>query len=451
MFDISAEVSFTSFLQLAKTEINTRAIRILIFKVVLRKNNDMRGYVTLLIALVVISCKNEPIKTVSMKEDVVALADDAMGGRQTGTEGELMAAKYIEDRMVAIGLEPKGDAGVYTQAFTFKKSSNPHEQAEFTNLTEDGAVTGVNVIGYINNNAENTVVIGAHYDHLGTGGEGSLYRDDDTSIHNGADDNASGVAILLALAKTLKAEQSANSNYLFIAFSGEEIGLLGSNYFVKNPTIDTKKVSYMINMDMVGRLNEEKVVAVYGVGTSPRFKQTLFANNDQGLSISEHESGVGPSDHTSFYLADIPVLHFFTGQHSDYHKPGDDSDKLNYEGMEKISAYILNIVSDLDGAGKLAFRKTKNESEEVPAFKVALGVVPDYLYSGEGMRIDGVSEEKAAQKAGMQKGDTVIKLGDLDTPDMMSYMKALATFDVGQSTIVTFKRDGEINTVKVTF
>ncbi len=411
----------------------------------------MRGYVILLMALVVISCKNETEKPVSMKEDVVALAADEMGGRQTGTDGELMAAAYIENRMRTIGLLPKGVDGTFTQTFTFKKSSNPHDQAEFTNLTAEGAVTGTNVVGYIDNKAEQTVVIGAHYDHLGTGGEGSLYRDDETSIHNGADDNASGVAILLATAKTLLTDKTPNSNYLFIAFSGEEMGLLGSNYFVKNPTIDTKKVNYMINMDMVGRLNDENVVAVHGVGTSPRFKQVLFANNDQGLSISEHDSGVGPSDHTSFYLADIPVLHFFTGQHSDYHKPGDDAEKLNYEGMEKIKSYILNIVKDLDGAGELAFRKTKNESEEVPAFKVALGVVPDYLYSGEGMRIDGVSEEKPAQKAGMQKGDTVIKLGDQATTDMMSYMKALATFDNGDVTKVTFLRDGEEMTVEVTF
>jgi len=253
------------------------------------------------------------------------------------------------------------------------------------------------------------------------------------------------------LAENLTTRKDLKSNFLFIAFSGEEMGLLGSNFFVKNPTIDTKKVSYMLNMDMVGRLNEENTIAVHGVGTSPRFKQTLFATNDQELNIAEHDSGVGPSDHTSFYLADIPVLHFFTGQHSDYHKPGDDADKLNYEGMEKISNYILNIIEDLNTGEKLAFRKTKNESEEVPAFKVALGVVPDYLYSDVGMRIDGVSEDKPAQKAGMQKGDTVIKLGDQETPDMMSYMKALATFEEGQSTVVTFMRDGKKMTVEVTF
>jgi hypothetical protein len=420
--------------------------------VILHKNKDMRLVIIGLMMLFVISCQEAPRNTVTMQEDVAVLAADEMGGRQTGTPGELLAAKYIIARFVAIGLTPKGSEDQYTQTFTFKASVNPHEQSEFTNIQEDGSVTGTNVIGYIDNNAATTVIIGAHYDHLGMGGEGSLHREE-PAIHNGADDNASGVAILLRLAETLKnkAPLVTQNNYLFIAFSGEEMGLLGSNYFVKNPTINTKKISYMINMDMVGRLNKEETVAVYGVGTSPMFKQTLFANNDQGLVINEHDSGVGPSDHTSFYLADIPVLHFFTGQHTDYHKPGDDAHKLNYEGMDRISAYIMNVITDLDDAGQLGFKKTTNESEEVPMFKVALGVVPDYLFNGEGLRIDGISEDKPAQKAGLQRGDIVVKLGALDTPDMMSYMKALATFEEGDTTIVTVKREGVLLQRKATF
>jgi len=417
--------------------------------VILHKNNDMRSILILFILLITLSCTETPKEAVSMEQDVAFLADDNLKGRQTGTEGELEAAAYIEKRFSEIGLSPKGASGAFTQTFSFKQSSNPHEQSEYTQTITDSTLTGTNVIGYIDNAGDNIVVIGAHYDHLGMGGEGSLDREE-AAVHNGADDNASGVAVMLKLAEALNHAESKN-NFLFIAFSGEEMGLLGSNFFVKNPTIDKDAVSYMVNMDMVGRLNEENTVAVYGVGTSSIFKQTLFANNDQGLNIAEHDSGIGPSDHTSFYLADIPVLHFFTGQHADYHKPTDDADKLNYKGMEKISAYILNVVTDLDDAGKLPFRKTKNESEEVPAFKVALGVVPDYLYSGKGMRIDGVSEDKPAQKAGLIKGDVVIKLGDLNTNDMMGYMRALATFEEGQSTIVTVDRKGEILEFDITF
>jgi Iap family predicted aminopeptidase len=296
------------------------------------------------------------------------------------------------------------------------------------------------VIGFLDNKAENTVIIGAHFDHLGYGGDGSLYRDSIKAIHNGADDNASGVSVMLNLVSKLK-ETNKNNNYLFMAFSGEEMGLLGSNYFVKNPTIDTKSVSYMINMDMVGRL-KDSALAVYGTGTSPIFKQVLMAHNTT-FKLIQKESGVGPSDHTSFYLADMPVLHFFTGQHEDYHKPSDDTETLNYEAMATISDYIFNVISDLNDNGKLAFRKTKNESEESPRFKVGLGVIPDYMYDGKGMRVDGVSEDKPAIKAGIQKGDIVIELGGNKITDMMSYMKALSVFKEGDKTTVIITRKGK--------
>jgi hypothetical protein len=290
---------------------------------------------------------------------------------------------------------------------------------------------------------------------LGYGGEGSLYRGEEKAVHNGADDNASGVAIMLNLAGRLKvkndnAETKDENNYLFMAFSGEEMGLLGSNYFSKNPTIDAKTINYMINMDMVGRLKADSTLAVYGVGTSPIFKQTIKAHNDR-FKLVQNESGVGPSDHTSFYLIDIPVLHFFTGQHEDYHKPADDSDKLNYDGMNLISDYIFDIISDLDDNGELAFRKTKNESEETPRFKVGLGVVPDYLFDGKGMRIDGTREETPAFNAGLQKGDIVVKLGDSTVTDMMSYMRALSVFEKGDEAAITVKRGSETIETKVNF
>lgn len=409
----------------------------------------MRAILVILIAIVVFSCKETQVNSVSMKEDVAILANDSLNGRKTGSDGEQKAADYIAKRFEDLGLQPKGSEGFF-QKFTYKASKNPHQEAEFTAENNDSTETGQNVIAYLDNKAENTVVIGAHYDHLGMGGEGSLYREGE-AIHNGADDNASGVAMMLHLADSLQKKRSPkNNNYLFIAFSGEEEGLLGSNYFVKNPTINTKKVTYMLNMDMVGRLNSENTLAVYGVGTSPILKQAVNANAGE-LKIAENESGVGPSDHTSFYLADIPVLHFFTGQHEDYHKPSDDTEKVNFEGMKMVSNYIFSIIKDLDSQPKLPFRKTKNESEVVPDFKVTLGVVPDYLFSGKGMRIDGVSEDKPAQKAGIQKGDIVVKMGDYDVTDMMSYMKSLSKFEKGQTTKVTIDRDGELKEVEVAF
>ena len=386
------------------------------------------------------ACKTETPNAITIKEDVTFLSDDALEGRQTGTDGEKAAADYIAKRFKNLGLEAKGTTD-YFQTFTFKPKTNPHQKVNYTVKDGDSTITGTNVIGYIDNKAESIIVIGAHFDHLGYGAEGSLFRGE-KAIHNGADDNASGVAVLLNLANKLKNKNKGN-NYLFIAFSGEEMGLLGSNYFVKNATIDTKKVNYMINMDMVGRLKADSTLAVYGVGTSPILKQTLSAHNTN-FKLIQKESGIGPSDHTSFYNVDIPVLHFFTGQHEDYHKPTDDFEKLNYEGMQTISNYIFEVVSDLDNNGKLPFRKTKNESEETPRFKVGLGVIPDYMFDGKGMRIDGISEEKPAQKAGLQKGDIVVKLGDSTVTDMMSYMKVLATFKEGDKTKVIVDRKGEM-------
>ncbi len=401
----------------------------------------MKNILFILFLTLCLGCQPEnKFENTTIKDDVVFLSDDKLEGRQTGSDGEQLAADYIAERFKSLGLEGKGTNN-YFQTFSFKPKTDPHQEVNYTVKDGDSTITGTNVIGYLNNNAENTIVIGAHYDHLGYGAEGSLFRGETNEIHNGADDNASGVAVLLDLAKKLK-ENNTGNNYLFMAFSGEEMGLLGSNYFTKNPTIDLKKTNYMLNMDMVGRLKPDSTLAVYGVGTSPILKQVVKANNSK-FKIIENESGVGPSDHTSFYNSDIPVLHFFTGQHEDYHKPGDDFEKLNYEGMATISTYIFDIITDLDDNGKLSFRKTKNESEDVPRFKVGLGVIPDYLFDGKGMRIDGVSEEKPAQRAGLQKGDIVIKLGDSLVTDMMSYMRALSVFDKGDSTTVVVKRGDE--------
>jgi len=404
-----------------------------------------------LILLIVIfvglnSCKTEKPKSISLEQDVAFLANDSLLGRETGTPEELIAANYLQERMETIGLQPKGKAGTYFQTFTFKPKTDPHSEVHF--VAGDSTITGTNVIGYVDNQAKKTVIIGAHFDHLGMGGAGSLYAEG-KAIHNGADDNASGVGVMLQLAKRLK-DSITGSNYLFIAFSGEEMGLLGSNYFLKNPTIDLEEVNYMINMDMVGRLRKDKTLAISGTGTAPIWNQVLNATNS-GFKLVLSESGVGPSDHTSFYLQNIPALHFFTGQHEDYHKPSDDSEKLNYEGMKMIENYILEIISELDDAEKLTFRTTKNESEDIPRFKVALGVMPDYLFDGKGMRIDGVTEDRPAAIAGLQKGDIVIQLGDSTVVDMMSYMRALSIFEEGNSTKVVVDRKGEKVEAKIKF
>uniref|UniRef100_UPI004047EDB6 M28 family peptidase n=1 Tax=Algoriphagus sp. TaxID=1872435 RepID=UPI004047EDB6 len=412
------------------------------------KLHDLKFLPLLVFGILLGSCQGPPTdeKLISsLKRDLTFLAADDLEGRAIGTIGEQKAAEYLAQEFEKLGLKPMGTNGFF-QEFTVSKPSNPHEEAVIG--TEGAGITGRNVIGYLDKKAEKTIVIGAHFDHLGMGGQGSLHRGD-SAIHNGADDNASGTAALLALAKIFQSE-SLKSNILFIAFSGEENGLWGSNYFVKNSTLDLKLVNYMINMDMVGRLNPEKSLAIHGVGTSPSFPSVLDPINTDSLKLVPSESGVGPSDHTSFYLQDLPVLHFFTGQHEDYHKPSDDSDKINYEGLVQVVRYISRLVVALDSEPKLAFTKTKDSSDS-PRFTVSMGVVPDYLYDGKGMRVDGVSEGKPAQAAGLLKGDVVIQLGDSTVLDMMGYMRALSVFKKGDSTQVVVQRDGQTIEAKIKF
>ena len=256
---------------------------------------------------------------------------------------------------------------------------------------------------------------------------------------------------MLLLASYFK-DRDLNYNLLSLAFSGEEKGLWGSNFFVDNSPLSMDDINFMINMDMVGRLNNDRQLAIYGTGTSPSWPKLMRAVKYPAFKQTIHESGMGPSDHTSFYLEDMPVLHFFTGQHEDYHRPTDDTHKINFDGITDITTYIAAIVSRASQIKKLEFTKTKDESQQAPDFKVTLGVIPDYLFDGQGMRIDGVREGRTADVAGMKKGDVVVKMGDLEIVDMMTYMKALGVFEPGETTKVIIVREGDMMMEKeVTF
>lgn len=305
--------------------------------------------------------------------------------------------------------------------------------------------TGHNVVGYIDNGAATTVILGAHYDHLGYGEDhNSLYTGSTPQIHNGADDNASGTAALIELGKLLKASKFKGNNYLLVSFSGEELGLFGSKYFTEHPAIDLSSANYMINMDMVGRLNDSTHgLTIGGYGTSPVWGQML-TEKDKFFTIKFDSSGTGPSDHTSFYRKDIPVLFFFTGVHSDYHKPSDDADKINYNGELQVVKYVYNIIDVANKKGKLSFTKTREAAATgKSSFKVTLGIMPDYTYSGSGVRVDGVSEGKVAQKAGIKAGDVITQLGDIKFTDVQSYMGALGKFNKGDAAKVKVKRGNE--------
>lgn len=375
----------------------------------------------------------------NIQVDVVYLASDYLEGRQTGTKGEELAASYISRRFSDLGLMPKGGEGSWYQEFPWAQKINPHADTP-ENIVKG---TGKNVVAYLDKGATNTVVIGAHYDHLGMGAPGSLHAGD-AMIHNGADDNASGIAAMLMIAQKLK-DQSTNSNFLFIAFSGEEIGLYGSKYFAENPTINLSTMNYMINMDMVGKLNDEHSLVINGVGTSPVWKPAFERIDVDEIKVITTDSGIGPSDHTSFYLQDIPAIHFFTGNHEHYHKPSDDVGIVNFDGIVSVSNYILALINELDDEGKIAFTQTKEDDKDkkVADFKVTLGVMPDYVYQGTGMRIDGVIGGRVADVAGMKKGDIVIKIGDKEVKDIYAYMDALAMYKKGDKAKVTIKRDGK--------
>jgi C-terminal processing protease CtpA/Prc len=209
----------------------------------------------------------------------------------------------------------------------------------------------------------------------------------------------------------------------------------------------------MINFDMVGRLGEARALAVNGTGTSPAWEAALdHAAASTHLDVKKHASGLGPSDHAAFYLEDMPVLHLFTGQHADYHKSTDDSELINYEGLYDVASFAVRVVEALDEEGALAFTKTQDEDQSRrSAFKVSLGVMPDYVSDGEGVRIDAVLDGRPAAAAGLQKGDVVIRLGAVAVTDINAYMEALAQFEEGDATTIVVKRGDEVIEKKVQF
>ena len=380
---------------------------------------------------------------------IKTLSSDKLQGRGAGTEAAREAAYYIAQEFRNLKLQPKGGQGANKDAYLDLFSFNAGAHGEGKMLT------GFNVAAYLDNGAATTVVIGAHYDHLGMGDQGSsLNANPKGKIHNGADDNASGVAGVIELARYFSTNNIAEkNNFLFICFSAEENGLLGSKAYTERPTIDLTKVNYMINMDMIGRLDPTtKTLLVNGTGTSPVWETLVKGLENEDVRIKTDSSGVGPSDHTSFYLKNIPVLHFFTGSHSDYHKPSDDWEKINLKGEGDVLSIIAKVINSVDSYPKLSFLTTKTKPMGTrSAFKVTMGVMPSYSSNVEGLKVDGVSEGKPAQKAGILTGDVIIQIGDFVIKDIQNYMEALGKFEKGQTVPVKVKRGDEVITVSITF
>ncbi len=336
-----------------------------------------------------------------------------------------------------------------------------------------------------------TIVIGAHYDHLGMGGEGSGSLSARTGIHHGADDNASGVAGLIELARMLTSQNpKPRRTIVFIAFSGEEEGLLGSNYYVNHPVVPLQNTVAMINMDMIGRLKEKKLI-VGGVGTAQEWRSMIDADNSmQSMTVSLNstisasatlssnfpivvgangqpvvtldpakqfdltlnEDGYGPSDHSSFYAKQVPVLFFWTGNHEDYHKPSDTADKINYEGEVRVVSFVASVIRDVDRSDKRpTYTVAKSDSQgRTMGFRVYLGTIPNYADSNDGLKLDGVRDDSPAAKAGLKAGDKIVKMAGREVKNVYDYTYALGEMKAGQEYEVEVMRGSERLTLKIT-
>jgi hypothetical protein len=319
-------------------------------------------------------------------------------------------------------------------------------------------VTTSNILGFIEGNdpvlKNEVIVIGAHKDHLGYGLYGSLYRGNDKQIHNGADDNASGTAGVMELAQKMSAgKKKLKRSVLFMCFAAEEAGLLGSAYFVKSGLFGKYNIVSMINLDMIGRLNNNKLI-IYGTGTSSVWDKMLDSINGKfNFTITKNPEGFGPSDHSSFFAKNIPVLFFFTGTHSDYHSPTDDYEKINAEGEAKVLNMVYDIAMDIDGMkSKPDFIKvtsTSNENRSMGNVKVYVGTIPDYSANVEGMQLAGVKEGSPAEKGGLMAEDIIIKFGNKDVKNIYDYMYAMGEFKPGEEAEITVLRKNQTVVLKI--
>ena len=370
---------------------------------------------------------------------VAALAADSLEGRRAGTVHEERAAAYLASRFQAFGLEAPG--GSYIQPFRFSAAAM-HDPHADPHSAADSTLASANVVGILRGSdpavADQAIVLGAHYDHLGWGGPGSL-SPDERAIHNGADDNASGVAGVLELAGHFL-ESRPRRSLVFVAFGAEELGTIGSQRYVREPAWPLERTVAMLNFDMIGRLRERLVVQ--GTGSSPAWPALLdsLAALPGAPEIARVPDGVGPSDHASFYVSRVPVLAFFTGAHDDYHRPGDDVERIDGGGEARvleIAAAAIRSIADRDE--RVAYSEAPVTQRQAAAFKVALGIVPDYGWGEPGMRIASVRPGGPAELAGIMTDDVLVELGGMPIADVYAYTEALAALeaDIPVQAVVT--------------
>lgn len=430
----------------------------------------------------------------NLRKHVAYLASDKLEGRRTGEKGATYAADYIANQFARMRLKPGARSAngkpSYMQPFSYTPVRGPHttpaDPTAPAAKPAPEAKSGYNVIGILDGRDKllknEVIVIGAHYDHLGRGGQGSLAVNS-TEIHHGADDNASGSAAILELARQFAKEKKNKRTIIFIAFSGEEDGLFGSKYYVNNPVFPLEKTVAMINLDMVGRLNDDKLT-IGGVGTASEWKALVEGHNKipgqpaDGMLVTEevlpsgqrrvvasqpvrwdrfqlqlNDDGFGPSDHASFYGKQIPVLFFFTGTHLDYHKPTDTAEKINYAGLQQIVGYVSAIAKTVDENPQrptYTLAKSATPQGARMGFAVSLGTIPGYADSTDGMLLDGVRENSPASRAGLKAGDKMVKLAGKDVKNVYDYTAILGELKPDVEYEVVIVRGSETLTLKIT-
>ena len=373
------------------------------------------------------------------------LADDALQGRLAGSASERCAGDYVAAQFRALGLQPAGDSGTYFQRLPLASAIDPHAVGG----------TGRNVVAVLRGGdpalAGEAVIVGAHYDHLGHGGAFSMARGD-SSVHNGADDNASGVAAMLEIARRLARGPRPARSIVFIAFTGEEEGLLGSSYYAGHPAVALERTRAMLNLDMVGRLGAGPLI-VYGTDTADEWKAMVdSAAAAEGVQVRGGD-GFGASDQTSFYARGLPVLHFFTNVHADYHRPGDDWEKIDAAGLERVAAIVARVAGSVASRpGALTFHRAAAPAPAASGsgYGAYLGSIPDFTPVPDGVKLTGVREGSPAEKAGIRAGDIIVRMGEMDVHDLQGLTNALRAHKPGDTVPIVVLRDGQRVTVTAT-
>ena len=423
--------------------------------------------------------KVDPVET-NLRRHVEYLASDKLEGRKTGQPGAETAAGYVANMFAKLKLRPgvvaKNGKRTYLQSYSYVVPTNPHGTP--AGEPTKPPINGYNVIGILDGSDKvlrnEAIVIGAHFDHLGRGGKGSgSLTPDSSDIHHGADDNASGTAAMVELARMFAKEKKNKRTIIFIGFSGEEDGLFGSKAYTANPVFPLDKTVAMLNLDMVGRLNDSKL-NIGGIGTASEWKQLVESKNVKPESIvpvalqpkmtfnpgatgphfnlALNEDGFGPSDHASFYMQKIPVLFFFTGTHLDYHKPTDTAEKINYAGTSGVVQYVASIARAVDQnqtRPTYTVAKTTNTGGRM-GFNVSLGTIPSYGDSTDGMLVDGVRENSPAQRAGIKAGDKIVRIGSKEIKNVYDYTEALGGLKPDVEVDIAITRGGERLNLKIT-